>query len=277
MNTLTVGLEGGLGNRMRVAASAAAIARHVEGDVAALWTDQWGMHCRFDQLFCPYADGRFSLRDATLAERIIAARPRPRNRIIAKALHKMFFRSAIYNDEVTSLCERGFDFVSWAGKGRSLLWTWWDFFPYEPALLRQLFRPLPKIERRIDERCAGFTPGTIGLHIRRTDNRESIELSPLELFFEAVDKEIGNIYLATDDEATKAALRSRYGKRVITAPAKASRDDVRGIQDAVVEMFALSRTSHIYGSAGSSFSTIAASLGATPLTIVQRRGGGVGG
>ena len=274
MYQLTVGLEGGLGNRMRVAAATASLAPKLQGEVAALWTPQWGMECRFDQLFQPCHQGNFVLRDASLAERLMSARPRPRNLHLSRLVHRVFYRGVIYNDQVTELCRQGFDFVQWASEGPVLLWTWWDFHPWESDLLRQLFRPLPTITQRIDERTADFSTHTIGVHIRRTDHQQSIDQSPTELFLNAIEDEIEmhpdtRVYLATDDEPTKHLLRQRFGKRIITSPNEARRDSTSGIQDALIEMFALSRTVHIFGSAGSSFSEIAAKLGNIPLTILK--------
>ena len=276
MYQLIVGLEGGLGNRMRVAAATATLAPLVKGEVAAFWTPQWGMGCRFDELFQPYHEANLVLRDATLAERFFTARPRPRNLYLSRYLHKVIFRESIYSHQVTDLCRQHFDFAGWANRGPALLWSWWDFLPWEPQLLSRLFRPLPALAQRIDERTEPFSPHTIGVHIRRTDNQQSIEESPTELFFDAIDGELDKhsdtrVYVATDDEPTKRILRQRYGnQRIITPDGQAVRDTARGIQDALVEMFALSRTHHIYGSAGSSFSEMAARLKGTPLTILQR-------
>ena len=83
---------------------------------------------------------------------------------------------------------------------------------------------------------------------------------------------MGSIFLATDDEATKQALLGRYGQRVITSPNKATRDSAEGIQEALAEMVALSRTDKIYGSANSTFSQIAACLGDIPIEILTRHG-----
>lgn len=276
MYQLIVGLEGGLGNRMRVAAATATLAPLVKGEVAAFWTPQWGMGCRFDELFQPCRQGNMILRDATLAERFFTARPRPRNLYLSRYLHKVIFRESIYSHQVTDLCRQHFDFAEWSNRGPVLLWSWWDFLPWEPQLLSRLFRPLPALAQRIDERTEPFSPHTIGVHIRRTDNQQSIEESPIELFFDAIDGELDKhsdtrVYVATDDEPTKRILRQRYGnQRIITPDGQAVRDTARGIQDALVEMFALSRTHHIYGSAGSSFSEMAARLKGTPLTILQR-------
>lgn len=259
---------------MRTAAAAAAIAPQIHGRVAALWTPQWGMGCRFQDLFERVSLDNFELRDATLWEPLTAARPRPRNLFLPRLTNRLFFRQVLFNEQVQPLCQQGFDFVAWANAHRSLMWTWWDFHPWSSDLLCRLFRPLPSLQQRIDDRCAAISPHSIGCHIRRTDNIQSIQESPLHLFFQRIDAAIDlhddtTVYIATDDEPTKAAMRQRYGEgRIITAPEAARRDSVSGIQDAVVEMYTLARTSHIYGSAGSSFSEMAARLGATPLSIL---------
>ena len=272
--SLTVGLEGGLGNRMRTAAAAAAIAPHIRGKVLAMWAPQWGMACRFRDLFEPYTEDDFELRDATLWERITAARPRPRNLFLPRLTNRLFYGQVLYNEQVQPLFQQGFDFVAWGNARSSLLWTWLDFYPWPEIQLHQLFRPLPALQQRINERCDAFSAHTMGVHIRRTDNVQSINESPIELFYQVIDRELElypdtRVYVATDDEPTKAAMRQRYGQqRIITAPTAATRDSASGIQDAVVEMYTLARTCHIYGSSGSSFSEMAARLGHTPLTIL---------
>ena len=261
---------------MRTAAAAAAIAPHIHGKVVALWAPQWGMACRFRDLFEPYAEGDFELRDATLWERIAAARPRPRNLFLPRLTNRLSYEQVLYNEQVQPLFRQGFDFVAWGNARRSLLWTWLDFYPWPEIRLQTLFRPLPALQQRIDDRCAAFSSHTLGVHIRRTDNQQSISESPIELFYQVIDRELElypdtHVYVATDDEPTKAAMRQRYGEaRILTASTAARRDSTSGIQDAVVEMYTLARTCHIYGSSGSSFSEIAARLDNTPLTILHR-------
>ena len=298
-------LEGGLGNRMRVAASAYAMTRRAGVPMRVLWTSQWGMRCRFDELFkapsegTEGAEGAF-IRDATGFERLLFARPTAKNLHLPRLLQRLRYRHIIYAPQIWNLNKDGFDYEAWFRQGDTLMTAYRDFCPWTPDDLRLLFQPNDEVQRLIDERTSAFSAYTIGLHIRRTDHQQAIDESPLELFFEAVDQEIENynkilsptevlpprggdregpgtglrIYLATDDEATKTSLRNRYGSRVITSPAEATRDDTDGIRDALVEMYALSRTRHIYGSAGSTFSPIAACLGDVPITILQRDGKG---
>lgn len=294
MKANTIILEGGLGNRMRVAASAYAMAKRTGIPVRVLWTKQWGMNCRFEDLFtltpAPSAQGvgsSFSLRDASGFEKLLFARPTLKNLHAPRLLQRLCYRHIIYAPQIWYLNRDGFDYEAWFRQGGTLMTAYRDFCPWTSDDLRQLFQPNDDVRRLIDERCRDFTANTIGIHIRRTDHQQAIDESPLELFIEAIDREQESssrmaayhgapfsIYLATDDEATKEALRRRYGKRVITSEAEATRESTDGIRDALVEMYALSRTRQIYGSAGSTFSPIAACLGDVPITILQRDGTG---
>ena len=280
-NTLTVVLEGGLGNRMRVAAATAAMAGRLDMPVACLWMEQWGMRCRFDELFEPAeltpVGGRpFQLRDATWKERLLLARPQKRNLNLPRALQRMLFSDVIFSERVMPLRMDGFDFLDWAkAGGRRLMHAYRDFYRWEVSLLPQLFVPNDEVDGLVDERCVNFSSHTIGVHIRRTDNQESIDDSPLDLFLLEIDEQIAlhadtRIYLATDDEATKQELRQRYGRRIITSAAQADRESTAGIIEGLVEMYALSRTNRIYGSAGSTYSEMAAAIGQKPFEVVRK-------
>ncbi len=292
MKANTIILEGGLGNRMRVAAAAYAMAKRTGIPMRVLWPSQWGMRCRFDELFGraggESSEGEsaeaFSLCDTSS---FLFARPTLKNLHLPRLLQRLCYSHIIYSPQIWYLNRDGFDYEAWFRQGGTLMTAYRDFCPWTSDDLRLLFQPNDEVQRLIDERTADFTPNTIGVHIRRTDHRQAIDESPPELFFEAIDRSLtpdpspkgeGSIYpliyLATDDEATKETMRKRYGKRVIMSEAKATRESTDGIRDALVEMYALSRTCHIFGSAGSTFSPIAACLGDVPITILQRNGTG---
>jgi len=76
------------------------------------------------------------------------------------------------------------------------------------------------------------------------------------------------VFLATDSEEVKTELRKTFGDCIITPSSKADRDSVAGIQHAVAEMWTLAATDKIYGSAGSTYSTMAAMIGNTPIEIL---------
>jgi hypothetical protein len=138
----------------------------------------------------------------------------------------------------------------------------------------QSFAPIFSLRQKILALEKRFRPQTIGIHIRRTDHRHSIEMSPTMLFIEKIDAEIDRnadvlFYLATDDVDVELEFRRRYGERVLTHAKEFSRQTVAGIQDAVVDLFCLSKTAEIHGSYWSSFSDVAARIGKikfTPLT-----------
>jgi len=290
MNTII--LEGGLGNRMRVAAAAYAMARRLAASGQSLpfhvlWLPQWGMHCRFDDLFQELDFSSFSLRDARGIERLLYARAKATNLWLPRLAQRLCYRHLILSPQIYFLQRDGFDFEAWFRRDGTLMTAYRDFCTWDDALLPLLFRPCADILRDVDARAAAFTPHTIGLHIRRTDNQQSIADSPVELFFDVVDRQLAqysdlHVYLATDDEPTKTLFRQHYGAdRIQTAPSAATRDSVAGIREALIEMLLLARTSHVYGSAGSTFSEMAVKLhytpdgqpspGTTPLTILSRK------
>ena len=181
--------------------------------------------------------------------------------------------------QIWNLNKEGFDYEGWFRQGGTLMTAYRDFCPWTSDDLRSLFRPNSKVRQLVNARTAAFSAHSIGVHIRRTDHQQAIDESPLELFTAVIDHEAElhddlRVYLATDDEATKTTLFERYGDRILTSPAEATRESSNGIREALVEMFALSRTQHIYGSSGSTFSPIAACLGNVPITILQRDGKG---
>ena len=279
--SLTVVLEGGLGNRMRVAAATAAMAEQLKAPVRCLWMEQWGLRCRFDALFestvlTEISGHPFELRDATCMEQLVLARPQRRNLNMPRLVQRMLFSDVIFSERVMPLRMKGFDFLNWAkAGGQRLMHAYRDFYRWDLSLLSQLFTPTSEIKALIDARCAAFSAHSIGVHVRRTDNQESIDDSPLHLFFEHLDACIGQhddttIYLATDDEVTKKSMRQRYSHRIITSPTQADRESTAGIIEGLVEMYTLSRTNYIYGSAGSTFSEMAAAIGQKPFEVVRR-------
>ncbi len=149
-----------------------------------------------------------------------------------------------------------------------------EFGDYYRALSKN-FVPQPDILEAVDAYVEkNFSSRTIGVHIRRTDNTLAIEKSPLQLFIDAMKREIDTckdtrFYVATDDYDTKVRLREIFGDRVLTVDVVCNRDSVAGMKDAVKEMWLLSRTTKIYGCFYSSYSVIASQIGNIPLEILE--------
>ncbi len=144
-----------------------------------------------------------------------------------------------------------------------------------PGMLSPYFRPSQELEQRIHKVTDKFERFTVGVHIRRTDHRAVMAANPLEDFVRRMRQQAAEhhdcmFYLATDDEAVKKMLCKEFPQRIITQPwVDLSRDSVRGMKDAVVEMFTLGRTNRIIASRGSTFSEVAARLYDIPTDYNQ--------
>ena len=79
-----------------------------------------------------------------------------------------------------------------------------------------------------------------------------------------------HFYVATDSHKVEAELKSRYQERIITyEKTSVSRKVESGIQDAVIDLYNLSKTKKIYGSIFSTFSYTAAKIGGIDLIRVK--------
>lgn len=266
---------GGLANRMRAMAASYTLARKVGVEMKAVWFRDWALNAPFHALFEPIHQEGLSVRDASFFDYVTLDRPRRKNLFVPRLYQRMMFRDALYEARITPLRMQHFDFEAWFRQGGIYLASYTDFYPYDYELLRKLFVPLPDVRRQIDAFAEGFSSHTIGVHIRRTDNKASILQSPTELFVDAIDKEVEQnddtvIFLATDSEAIKDEMRSRYGRRLLTAGDEADRNSITGIKGGVVDMYTLARTNRIYGSFQSSFSELASQIGGIEVHVLRK-------
>src|SRR6218665_160839 len=137
------------------------------------------------------------------------------------------------------------------------------------------FVPIPTLQERIKKETEKFLLPTTGIHIRRTDSVKSINSSSTDLFIKRITALLTEnpdqlFFLATDDENEEATLRSVFGDRILSQQNKdLDRNSQKGIQDALVDLYTLSKTERILGSYWSSFSKTAAALGNIPLEIIN--------
>ena len=118
-----------------------------------------------------------------------------------------------------------------------------------------------------------FTDDMVSVHIRRTDQINSIAYSKTENFIDLMKKEIDanpdvKFFLATDDKEEEAMLRKTFpGKIVSNENRTLRRDSLDGMYDALLDLFCLAACKKIIGSYCSSFTDTAASLGNIPKLI----------
>ncbi len=276
---ITVCPAGGLANRMRAIASAIALGRDTGRPVEIVWARDSGLNAPYSLLFDTSALPVPLRGVGAAAYHLAYEAPRLRNLRIPALITRLRFALSHFD-------EAGFEdrYVGSPAllrsevdraRGAVYFFSGLDFYPFSDNDYRRYFRPSPTVSRRLEELAASAPGATVALHIRRSDNLNSIASSPLSLFIDAIEKELAadpdiRFFLATDDDATKAELLSRYPGRIFTNPATACRDTPEGVVDALAEMLLMARMHRIYGSFFSTFSDAAARIGAVPLTICRR-------
>lgn len=265
--------SGGLANRMRAIASAYELTKKTGSRLQIVWFQDWALNAPFHSIFEP--TDMLPIREARLTDFLLYDRARRKNLFLPALPQCLYFERRIKEQMVTPLKLQGFDFAEWARGHHCYMSCYQVFGSFPDERYAQLFHPVSTIREAVDHFRQQFSSHTIGLHIRRTDNIESIQNSPTVLFIDKIRKEIDchadtRIFLATDSEEVKQELRTLFGLRLITPNAAASRNSIDGIRGGLIDMWTLAATQKIYGSAGSTFSPMAASIGETELEIVRK-------
>lgn len=256
---------GGLTNRMRAIRSAISLAENDE--VQICWFKDKGLNCCFHQLFQQISITNVKLKEANLWDKLLLDRPRRKNLYFPKFYQTIWFDACLYEHQTH---KNHIDYKQWKLSHNSIYMASYNQF-YQPSYkLSDIFIPNNEIMQKIEITCASHSTHTIGIHIRRGDHEIAIRKSPIHLFTEAMEKAIEleeqtNFYLATDSESDKQLLIEKFGNRIITSSYPAERNTIEGMKNAVVDLYALSKTHTILGSYYSSFSEIAAELGGCKL------------
>lgn len=138
------------------------------------------------------------------------------------------------------------------------------------------FLPLDEIVKKVDAITIKFK-NTIGIHIRRTDHLVSKKYSALKKFEQEMDKnymldDSTTFYLSTDCQETKNQLVSKFKKRIIVQQINSyDRNDKTAIQEALVDLLALSKSKKIIGSYLSSFTDMAIDMGELEKQIIKSK------
>ena len=256
--------SGGLANRMRAVASAYELCKKVDSTLQVVWF----LRSIFEET--PLV----AIREATMLDHILYDRARKKNLFVPALPQRILFQRHIKEQDVTPLKKVSFDFEQWARGKRCYMSCYQVFGSFPDELYSRLFRPVKEVMDVVDGYRSQFGSHTIGLHIRRTDNAESIAKSPTSLFINKVREEIdqhadAKVFLATDSAEVKQEFIAAFGSHIITPKEDACRDSISGIRGGVVDLWTLASTQKIYGSAGSSFSPMAASIGGVPLEIMN--------
>lgn len=264
--------SGGLANRMRAVASAYELCKKVDSTLQVLWFQDWALSAPFHSIF--EETPLVAIREATILDHLLYDRARKKNFFLPALPQRILFQRHIKEQDVTPLKKQSFDFEQWARGKHCYMSCYQVFGTFPDERYQQLFHPVKAVMDVVDGYRSLFNSHTIGLHIRRTDNAESIAKSPTALFINKVREEVDQhddtkVFLATDSTEVKREFIAAFGSRIITPKEDACRDSISGIRGGVVDLWTLASTQKIYGSAGSSFSPMAASIGGVPLEIMN--------
>lgn len=138
-------------------------------------------------------------------------------------------------------------------------------------------KPSLNIEKKGEHLFSQMDGNTISVHVRRTDHTEAIANSPLSLFVNRMRAEVElnpdtSFFVATDDETVKKELREALPKvkLIFNESGIIDRNSKEGLEDAFIEMLALSKGRKILGSFNSTFSLIPSYIGNIPLEVVKK-------
>lgn len=245
--------NGGLGNRMRVIHSAMLLARlRGQKKITVLWKKDDGLNAGFYQSFEPVPNVCIRQNLAVMGLQFYTFKNLPGFRFI--------------DDNI--LMKHRFDKAFWLqGRKNFLINGCFDFLSHEEENLYAFFKPVSEIRRRVEKLKQSFSPFTVGVQIRRTDNIPAIVNSPVEWFVNEMNKAVqanseATFFLCTDDPECENQMRSLFGNRILTQQDKSlSRNSVEGIESALVDMYGLASTRFILGSYQSSFGEVASYIG----------------
>lgn len=262
---------GGLCNRLRAIATTLAIAQRYDCPVTIYWNNYAGLRADFVDLFKPLNAKRVTVvkNDRWLYRVLFSKDYLLRMPFLLLTNEQVVFNHNMYT--------QGDIYSKLKASYRHTLMLISCYPMCRDYDIRHLFVPQDDLQERISKVTARFPRHTIGIHIRRTDNKVSIKASPLSLFIDIMQKEIGKdeevkFYVASDDEKVKRTLTERFPGRIITLLDDTSRDSLGGMKFAVVDLYCLSSTSKIIGSVNSSYSQIAAEIGGIEIEYAKQDG-----
>ena len=261
----------GLSNRMRVIDSAISFSEKNDVEIKILWVRNSELNCPFTKLFKAIESTGITFYDLPFLP--FKYRLLYKEKYFLNKFSKMvLFDKVVFFRECERLIQENYNFENLIKYKKVFLSSWSRFYPN--ALMYKLFHPIDELKERIEDRTQNFSVNTIGVHIRRNDNRESIFYSPTELFVKLMKEEINinnetNFYLASDSVVVKQELIREFKDRIITVCEDTERNSIKGIQAALVDIYSLSRTKKILGSYFSSFSETAAHISGIELKTIK--------
>ncbi len=260
---------GGLCNRMRAIDSAISLSKKTNSDLHIIWDMNSELNCRFEDLWTipPSIKTLTSINRKTKIGKLIQKFYRKK---IGGFIQNLYFRYFLGHfdlvltySQMESYHQKNYtdcNFEEMVANKRVLITTLNRFYtsthPFDP------FVPVDHLQKIINAQVGNFS-NVIGVHIRRTDNQNAKAYSSTAKFIELMKAEVQNnrnvmFFVATDSPWEAENLKKIFPNRIITYEKKSlDRNDSSAIQDALIDLYCLSRCRKLIGSYWSSFSGIA--------------------
>ncbi len=270
---------GGLANRLKCICSSISLCLKYQIQLEIIWYMDEGLACPSHRLFTlkPELQNRgITIREASWKDHLLRDYPRRHNLWIpilpilfrydfclnVKTLKRWVDESP---ENIEELCRnQDWEYI--------LIYACWQL--YDDTNMYEHIEPTFEVLQACQALVAGWPDNMIGVHIRRTDHRISIEQSPTELFISAMQKMIEadssvHFFIATDSLKERERIQTIFQGRVFAPFSTPSRDNAQGIISAFGEMLALSQTSQILATKDSTFSQEAARIGKIPYNVLS--------
>ncbi|MEO1350765.1 MAG: hypothetical protein AAFW84_18470 [Cyanobacteria bacterium J06635_15] len=261
---ITVEPIGGLCNRLRSLVSVLALGRELQQDIHLIWNLDGSLNCPFDELFI-------------VPQKIVRLNQRGRIRKRLAPLFRSFYRyDWVLNPEtLRHLKAENYDFRQLKDYRKVYLQT--DFGCFRANLDYSELKLHPMHQQKLGQYAELFArANVVGVHIRRGDNLDARQHSPLKEFIKQIKIEIAQdqnvcFFVATDDPDIENTLKENFPKQVFIHPKQSRlRSQRQGIYDALIDLYGLASCRKVIGSYYSSFTDVACCLrGAEKVVIYQ--------
>lgn len=272
---------GGLCNRMRVIDSAIALSKATNSNLHVIWQMNSDLNCRFEDLFnIPPSIHRITQTNTSdhlsrLVEKIYRTK-------IGGIIQSLYLKYIVKSFDLVLTYDRmeryknqnylNCNFPAMAVDKQVYITTVHTFYNSDCPFGD--FVPIERLQQIIDKQSQNFD-NVVGVHLRRTDNQQSLVYSSTARFIELMQAEIerdGNtqFFVATDSSSEEEYLQQIFPDRIITYAKKSlERDNPVAIQDAVVDLYCLSKCRNLIGSYYSSFTDTAHQINGIDYLIVK--------
>lgn len=266
----------GLGNRLLALSSAYAVAKQLNRELVVLWKREVGCNIKAAELF------ELPVSVIEVSENGMKKEPvaQIKGDMEKKKWRKKASRFLECDDVERIKQEGGYEALLEIIKAEPVIYmkSFGPICELNASSFRFL-KPSALIEQKGAALFGQLDAETVGVHVRRTDHTDAIANSPLQLFIEAMKEEIvsgraKSFFVATDDKTVRDELKEQLPdvRLIFNESGIIDRDSKEGLEDALIEMLALSRCNKILGSYNSTFSLIPSYIGDIPLQVVQRNG-----